>query len=470
VLGQQKNIFKNKKLEGLNKKSFELLEKGDIPFFKAAYTDSLGQYMKAQNLTEVTDTARSYALKKAEEATYRDLNALSELFIGVKKKMGVLGEAALPFAKTPANITMRAFEHSPAGIVTTFANAAKQAKSGTFDATKFIDGLAKGTTGSTIIGLGFMFHKMGVITDAPDKDKDKANFEKAIGKVPYAVKMGDNYYSYDWAQPVSALIAMGAAMNEALQGEPEKQQKVIDNVIKEKDKPGLGEVTYDMIAAGGDTLLSMSMLQSLRRMFGNSYDSPTQALIETMLQYPKQGVPTLLGQMAQASDPYERQLDYSKKLVGGVLEYGKSRTPGLRQKLPIKVNVKGEEMKIPGKTALGRAAYSFLSPAKIGEYKPNAVDNEIMRLYDAEKDKTIFPRTSPTQFTVNKTQYQLSVAEQNELQKLIGKNQYELLDSLFKSSSYKLLTNKNKIKAITRTLDKAVDKAKMVYKGKKGIK
>jgi len=470
VLGQQKTVFKSKFWEGVNKKSFELLEKGDIPFFKTAYTNELGQYMKAQNITEVSETARKYALKKAEEATYRDLNAFSELLIGVKKKTGIVGEAFLPFAKTPANITKRAVEHSPAGIITTIAKAIKDSNAGTFDSAKFVDGLAKGTTGSGIIGIGFMLHKMGVITGAPDKDKDKANFEKAIGKVPYAVKMGDNYYSYDWAQPVSALIAMGAAMSESLGGEPEKQQKVIDGIIKEKGKPGLGEITFDAIAAGGDALFNMSMLQSLRRIFGNSYDSPTQALLETILQYPRQAVPTLLGQAAQASDPYERQVDYSKKLGEGLLEYGKSRAPGLRQQLPVKVNIKGEQTKTPGKTPLGRAAYSFLSPSKVGEYKPNIVDNEVMRLYDAEKDKTIFPRTAPKQFTVNKVQYELSVAEQNELQKLIGKNQYELLGNLFKSGSYKLMTDKVKVKTIQSTLDKAVDRAKMEYKGKKGIK
>lgn len=466
VLGQQKKIFGDTPLEKLNKKSFEYLEKEDKLFFGNTYKDSLGQYMKARGLTEVTDEARRFAKNAAEQATYRDLNALSSMAIGVKKKLGVVGEAVLPFAKTPANITMRTFEHSPLGLAYNMTKGALDVKKGKINANQYINNLAKGMTGTGIVGLGYVLAKNGLITGAPDKDVDKAAFDKVVGRVPYAFKIGDNYYTYDWAQPISTVLAMGAAIYQATKDNPNADKKVIDGLVKQTGKPGIGQITYDALKAGGDVVTNASMLQSIKRLLGNSFDSPSEAFIDTMLGYIKQGFPTVARQVATGADPYQRATQ--TKGLGAFKDYFKAGSPA-RGSLPIKYNIKGEPIKTVGGELGGRLAYSTLSPGVYSKASSDPVDVEISKLFNETQDKTIFPRVAPKSITVRKENYGLSVAEQNIYQKYLGQEQYANLGKLINSSAYKGANPEDKAKLVKKALDQSSENAKYKYVMAKGL-
>lgn len=102
---------------------------------------------------------------------------------------------------------MRALDYSPAGIY----SAVKMAKSGA-EAAAVIDQVAKATTGTLAILLGIGLYNKGIITGPEDDDADKAAFQKQQGWLPYAVKFGDNYYTYDWAQPVQWALCWAAQL------------------------------------------------------------------------------------------------------------------------------------------------------------------------------------------------------------------------------------------------------------------
>lgn len=147
------------------------------------------------------------AVQEAMKATFKDDNALTRLVSSIKKNAGFVGETLLPFTKTPANVTMRALDYSPAGIY----SAVKMAKSGA-EAAAVIDQVAKATTGTLAILLGIGLYNKGIITGPEDDDADKAAFQKQQGWLPYAVKFGDNYYTYDWAQPVQWALCWAAQL------------------------------------------------------------------------------------------------------------------------------------------------------------------------------------------------------------------------------------------------------------------
>lgn len=456
TLGREKRIFKNPILEKLNKFSGSSLEAEDIPFMNRSYKDALGGFMKARGLKEVSQEARDYAMRRALEATYKDLNVFSKVITKLKKGSGIIGEAALPFAKTPANITVRAFEYSPAGLIKSLAQAAIDSRKGTFNPATFIEQFSKGITGTVgLTTLGFFLADAGIITGSPDSDKDKAAFDKAVGKLPYAIRVGGKYYSYEWAQPLAISLAMGAEIRNSIQ-----------------DNDGLLETIKNSMVAGGDTLFNTSVLTNIKNLFGGYYDSPTEAVMETLGQLPKQMVPTVGGQVARIVDPVER-VSFEKDPVKNFTNYVKSRTPGATQSMTPRIDIKGQEVTHGGKDIKGytsRILQNFFNPARVGTGEMTPVDKEIDRLYNQSGKKDIFPRVSPNYFTDKTIKYELTTEEKAQWQRTMGQYTYRKINELILSPRYKLLQDYSdnsktytRAKAINGIIEDAYEKAKAEY-------
>lgn len=450
VMGREKRVFKNNILEAIKKATGGMLNAEDVPFLGRAYRDALGGFMKARGMKEVTQEARDYATRRALEATYRDLNKFSELMMNLRNKTGVLGEAAIPFAKTPANIAVRAVEYSPAGIIQTLGSAINQVRKGTFNASRFIEQLSKGVSGTVgLTGLGFGLASLGIITGAPDSDKDKAAFDRATGKFPYAIHIGNKYFTYDWAQPLAIPLATGAEIYNSV-----------------KDKQGVFDTIYNGFIAGGDTLFNMSLLQNIKKLLGGAYSSPTEALAQTLGQYPKQAVPSLGGQFARIIDPTERDIT-GKNYLDTLKNYALSRTPGLSQKLPAKVDIRGNEVTHPG--LLNRIASNMLTPWRSSEQNLTPVDTEINRLYQQTGEKTMFPTVAARKFTWSKNgqTYELTGQEYAQFQKTLGQETYKNMGQLMNSPDYQKLSDADKVKALSSVISDAKQAAQYeILKGR----
>jgi hypothetical protein len=119
-------------LEAYRKVTNWAMEHGDVVFSRATYADALSGYLKANGATAeqltngtvdatLLDKARVYAIKEAQEATFRDTNAFSSFVSRIGRTQNtpkwarILSEGIMPFRKTPANILVRAEEYSPLG-------------------------------------------------------------------------------------------------------------------------------------------------------------------------------------------------------------------------------------------------------------------------------------------------------------------------------------------------------------------
>ena len=444
VIGNEKRIFKNNVLESINKFSGKSLEAEDIPFMKNAYNDALGGYLKAQGLTKVTQNARDYASRRALEATYKDLNRFSKMIIAIKRNTGIFGEAGLPFAKTPSNLTVRAFENSPYGLVTELAKASHQIRKGTFEPVKFIEQISKGITGTIgLTTLGFGLADAGIITSSPPTDKDQAAYNKEHGVIPYSLKIGGKYFSYDWAMPLSTPLAMGAEIYN-----------------KNKDKSGFIDTAYSSVIAGGDTIFNSSMLRSVKAMFGGSYSSPTEAIAGTLMNYPKQAVPSLGGQLARVIDTKERDIT-GNGVMDTLVNYGKSRMPILSKTLPVKIKTNGQ----PSTTGNlpTRIANNMLLPFKLNNAESNDVDKLIQNAYNDTGNKSVFPKVAPKKFSDDKISYTLTPQEKNDFQAIMGKESYNGITRLKADSNShgeQKTISELRAKAIEKIISDAYDEAK----------
>ena len=261
--------------------------------------------------------------------------------------------------------------------------------------------------------------------------------------MPYSLKIGGKYFSYDWAMPLSTPLAMGAE---------------IYNKIK--DKSNVVDTVWSAFTAGGDAIFNSSMLRSVKAMFGGSYSSPTEAIAGTLMNYPKQAVPSLGGQAARIIDTNERDIT-GNGITDTLINYGKSRTPFLSKTLPVKIKTNGEVSKTGNLPT--RVANNMLLPFKLKNAESNEVDKLIQNVYNSTGNNKVFPKVAPKSFTDNKMPYVLTPQEKNDFQATMGKQSYKGIARLNNGDAYygdKKSISETQAKAIEKILSDAYDEAK----------
>ena len=436
-------------LDKTRKFNYALLQKGDTPFFRKAYEDRIASYAQAKKIkdfSELPQEAFDIAKKEAMEATYKDSSIIADFLnkakrpdkdAGIARKAGaVLTEAVIPFAKTPLNVLKRGLQFSPIGV----ANGLGSIKSSK-GAAAAIDELAKGLTGTGVLGLGYLLASKGVLTGKVSKDADMRAYDSSTGHSPFSV-MGK--YSFDWAAPLSIPLSVGVEIYNAVKDNPEDKAKM-DSVVQGNNLDKLGklaanasEAILDGMNASGDVVFNMSVFRGVKLLLGGQ-----QGVMEGFSQLPQsyatQFIPTTLSQTAGSVDPLVRQTYVKGDIPQSFKNALKSRIPLASTKLPPKQTPFGEDVK-KIENPIGRAFSQFLSPGiitKDQDIDPK-IDTELRRLNDVEGLKTQFPTMVPNYIEKTQThpritltpeetiRYQKRVGELtlNSFQKVMGKGSY----------------------------------------------
>lgn len=419
--------------------TYDMLERGDAPFVKSAFIDSLAQYCEAQGIkseADVTETAFSYALDQAMAATFKDASALANLLNSIKDNAGIAGEALdvlFPFTTTPINIGKEFAKYSPLGYLQLLNAKGKSAA-------EVIDIVSRATTGSAVVALGILLRSLGAITGAADDDKDKAAADKAAGISPYSI-LGK--YSYEWAQPTGSALAMGAAIYDAA-----------------KDGSSLIETISNGIISAGDAYLEQSFYKDIIDLF-KGYGSPTENMIKEVLTgTASQFIPTIVGATARTIDPTVRTSYTGGNIIDDILAQAKVKTPGISKSAPASVNVRGEEIQ-RGNLAQ-RILDNFIFPWTTNRNggEENAVDEAINEVYADTADKTIFRQVSPYKVDYHGETYQMTGEEREQFQKTQGQVHDDILQKIIDGGQWKNLSNGEKAKIMQRVNEYALDSAK----------
>jgi len=434
-IGGEKRIFKSNTLNFFDKVSKSTLNAEDAPFVKSAYKDSLGQFMQANKLSKVTEAATDYAKRRAYEATFKQANQLSSLITKAKKAKGVgrIVEAAIPFAQTPTNILARSLEYSPIGLVKSLYS-----KVSGKSAANVIEDLAKGMTGTAIAGLGYMLASQGWMRVERSKSKNVEGIMRQLGEQPMSVTTPLGSYTFDWAQPLAIPLAMGAAVFEV---NDENQDLDMIEAIKEA------------LAAGGDTIFNMSMMQNIQELFGGGFGSPTEAIMDLPISYIEQAFPTVFGQIARTFDPI-RRTTYDPKTLKSIGRKFLAKTPITSRILEPSLDVWGNEQK------QGGAIQQFFSPGYVKEISTDPATKEMVKLYKATDETSFLPKVAPRKITSEGEEIKLTPKEITTFQKSMGQKNHKQISALIKTNSYKMLSNESKAKRIKKIVDNNYESSK----------
>lgn len=461
-------------LDKATKGNSALLDAEDNFFIKQNYTNALSKYMKANKYTpeylksaegsEALSKAQDYALKQAMEATFHDDNVIAtglNKLINSNSFVKFLGDAFIPYKKTPLNIARRAAEYSPVGLAKGTRDFAKSTRNwGSSETTNAIDELAKGLTGSGLMALGFLASHKGYLTSGLTDDKKLNGLEKAEGKQNFALNLKDYTVSLESFSPAAIPLLAGAGLYETMS----KGGKL---------EPG---AVVDTLGALLSPMVEMSVLSSVDSLITDvSYAKQggenilTAGIGSAAKSYAGQLMPTSLSKLSNTLDDTKRSSSYidknksTGKIIQGIENQYKYKNPLTHKQLPPALDVWGREQKT--KSAAVRAVNNFLNPTTVKKKNITAVDKEVERLYKSTGDSEVIPSLPNKYMNYKNTQG-------NQVRKDFTANEYTKyvkernnatlkdIDGLIKTQEYKNLSDEDKAKVISGLFDYNNDKAK----------
>ena len=476
AIEDQRNILgEHNPLEYYRKGTKWAMEKGDEIFSKGAYARALAGYLKAKGVDPVQlaagavdpaimEQARAYAVKQAQEVTFRDSNAVSDWAAKVgrradtPKPVKAIAEGIAPFRRTPANVLVRAEEYSPLGLINTAVKAV-QAKKGDGDvsASDVIDQLSKSVSGSVLFAIGLWMADNGLLRATGDDEAE--DVDALMNAQDYSLTIpGVGSYTLDWLTPASLVMFTGAELSEILSDE------------------GLTWADVEsVITSLADPLVNMSMLSGVSDTLDNikySDNNLIQMAATSALSYLTQGLTnTLAGQIERITEP-ERMTTYVDKenAIPDWLErsFGKAsaKTPGWEYNQTEYLDEFGNTES--NGTLAERIMENLFSP---GYFSPG---NEGKAAYDFAQETydTLGYNPAPSaypesQLTEGKEKYKLSQSEKEQYQKVRGQTAEELLAAAADNAAYDSLSEKEKIEVLKDLKSYASKEAKVqVLKGK----
>lgn len=465
-VNQRRRIFSNRLLEAARKANTSAMTFEDIIFKRITYADSLAGFLRANGVTaeqlesgnvnsELLQRARDYAGQEALKATYQDRNAISDRVDRIVRASGVVGDAILPFRRTPANILARGLEYSPAGLAKSIYDGLRNVRNGNKTAAQVIDEAAAGLTGSGLMVLGAYLFSIGVVTGAQGDDEDD-KWAELLGHQGYALELPNGTsVTLDWLAPESLPFFMGVELASSM-GEEGMDANAITNALKAVANP----------------MLELSMLQSVNDLIDSvqyAEDSPLQAMIPTaIISYFTQAIPTLGGQIERTGEDTRMSTytDRSSEIPTDVqyaLGRASSRIPGWDyQQIPY-IDVWGREEE--SGDPIIRALNNFVNPAYTSQVDVDNVEAELQRIRDATGDTSVFPDSAKRYIEVNGERKDLTAEEYQTYATTLGQTRYRMVQDAMQLPQYQNMTDAEKASYISDIYSYAGSKAKAAVSG-----
>lgn len=456
-VSDKQTIFRFKPLETARKFNSKALDREDVLFAKPHYATALAGYLKANGISAVEFTngsmseaamneARNYAVKEAQKATFRDINAFSKMVSKLGKSdnkvVNAAASAVLPFKKTPANILVRGVEYSPAGLVKGLIDISNiktpNNPKGTKTAAEVIDEIATGLTGTGLVALGALLVRIGALTGGGSDDDKENKFQSLQGRQNYALVLPDGTtVTLDWLAPEVLPVFVGAELYNSLSGNGNSWENIL-TAISTIPQP----------------MLDMSMLQSVNDLIDNaSYAKEGKGIYKIVAGMASsllsQFVPTVLGQIERTFET-ERQQTFIDHSDGAPSSAVQSFWAKLNDKNPFY-----DYNKIPYIDAWGRTeetgtfaerfANNFFNPAYVKEASGTPIDSELERLYKLG-NTSVYPTKPSTNVKIN-GEY-LTADEYVKYAKERGEQSLTTATKVIRNPRYQSMTDAQKTEAI----------------------
>jgi hypothetical protein len=478
-------VFRGKVMGGLEKALNIELRATDRAFYQAAYDESLRQQMKAAGKDVADEAMHEIAHHDALYRTFQDENALSNLFVGLKRLLNKptggdfgLGDFVLKYPKTPANLLARGLEYSPAGFFKVIAESSKPLMGRGFNQKAFVEAFSRSLVGTAgLVGTGALLHKVGIITGKPHPDFDIAELQREVGFGEYRLntdalkrfmlggfnpenakpQKGDKIISYDWNQPAAISLAMGADID-ANRG----QAKGITGTLMKS----VGDIPSELLNAvftGINTMAEQPVMQGVQTLVSGGEQDAARGILKTLAGVPSSFIPTVLSQVKQLIDNQRRET-YDPNIVQESLNRAANKMPVMAGKLPQKYGVLGQPLETY-QVGTNQWWNVFLNPAFVSKYAPSPEAQLAIDVFMNTGETSQVPRVVDKYFMVGGKKVTLTGAERAELQRIVGEETQKGFSKINPE-----LDDQAKLKKMGDALTKAGQKGRQAILQGRGIR
>lgn len=472
---QSGQTFNNKTLGGKVLNTIERwtnfgLDLGDRPFEQAYYRNALANIMSLNGHEFATELDKQLARDEAEEKVWKNKGKMADLAIATRNTLNKvhigelgLGDMILPFVLTPANLAAATYKYSPAAVLSVAKNAMEFSKTIKGNTTheqkvlaqkKLVDSFGKMTAGTVLYAIAYAISKAGKITGGEDDDKEVAAMMKSLGWQEYSVKIGDKYYSYDWAEPFANPFAVMAEIQRQQQDSKFENNSELTNAL---------QVIAEAFKIGGTRLQDQSFLASLQSIFSGQ-DSLAEGFIDFAAGLPASFVPTAAKQLADIMDGSAKMTYDKNSVFNTALNKMLVKIPGAKSLLPTKQTTLGndarkyQEVENIG-NLLGNIFNSTISPANVSIDTTGEIGEEFIDVYNHTGDATIMPQIAVKNITYGSEKYQFTLEQQANLQKAMGDIVKSGMNELLFNDVYNTASYTDKATALTSLVQYAKGKA-----------
>jgi hypothetical protein len=447
----RKRIFKNEAMQSTLDAIGYMLKIGDEPFVQGWKKQRIEELKRIHKTDTVTPEMETEAILYALDKTFQNESTAKEMALQLRRlanKIPLAGDIILPFATTPANIIDKTLEYTPLGLTKIVRDYGRLKRGDEkFNPRVFVQRMGRALTGTELLILGGLLFRMGIISGGDDKKSEKKRlFQQMSGEQDYSFKIGDQRYSYDWADPIGTILATGADM------------------ARNIEDAGTWAATLSaLIQTTINTLGKKSFLQSVNKLFG--YGDLGKGAEKTILGVPGMFMPGTITQFTPLTDKYVRDTK-DKDPLKQTRKQLVSKIPFASRTLPPKIDLFGN--KIEAYAGENDWFNVLINPGRYAKTSKAPVVKMIAELYERTKDSDVIPRVAPEKLTYNKETIQLTPEERRQFQKVMGKKALDSLNMF--AVTGKNLSDEEKIKRINKLLDEAYNEAKKQLLFQKGIK
>ena len=430
--------FKNPVLKTYVNGVFRVMGAADRPFYYSQFRNSLAEasIVEAKNLKlrgkdfddyvenalkNPTEEATQYATNIAEQSVLANDTLLSDIANKLraavaKQENGAVrfaGKAAIgvlaPFTKVPSAFLSRVIDFTPIGAV---KEAVTQMASKKLNQAKLVQAISEAGTGTGLVYLGAELANNDLLTGNYPNDPTEQARWKTEGITPNSIKIGNTYYSLNYAGPVGALFGIGKSIADAA-------------------KDG-GDVTT-ALTAGATQLASGTLEQSFLSGISGALDAvqdPKRYAENFVRSQAGSVVPTILNDIGNATDETQRQTNDPLEAIQG-------RIPGARTGLNPKIDSFGNEIGQANPNVPGR----LVDPLRPSQERTTDLTDELDRL--KEQGQPIFPTNDKTIKVGNET-IKLDGDQQYTYNQGIGQETQLIWNGIINSDTYKSLPDDQK--------------------------
>ena len=485
------------KWQGYALNSTDEMQKGGIRQEETARA----QKLRDKGLLRSEDT--SLEAKPDEAARYRTFQddtalsgmaedakrALDRIGIGERKGGGKAigaGDLLLTFPKVPSNLVSRAIEYSPAGFLKggrELADVLSKAHRASVDPSApkvtaleqahAVNDIGRALGGSALIALFAVLAKTGVLKVADAGGEESADqsalntaervsgtqlnlsaFQRLFTGKSTQWQDGDQLMSIGFLEPLNAHMATGALFANSMEdgdsiGETGRKFLTASGA-------GVAQSLKDMPAATGLT----SIADQYRYADG---DTEGMKALNTAKGYLEEQassfVPNIIRAVAKATDPYVRDAYSGQTMEQQTLDSVKNAIPGLRQTLPTKKDVWGQD-RTYGDNKVLNALNAILLPGAVNTYQTTKAAQALKALPEVSGSPVLPQRSAPKSLSYDGQTYALSAQERSAYQKARGGLHQQLVEQVAGTDWYRNASDEDKVSIMNDVRAYANDEAK----------